>query len=251
VEEIRKDLGPLEASLAALPKVSVADLKNLQKLEAACSTADAALQAMATGIELVTGAADIDGSPLPAGAARVLSKTTELRVGDTVLRIHPGGGNRLADARQALRQAIDSRQKGLDVLGLESAAMAQQVFEQREVLDRKIDGLRSRIETTAPDTIARDIATVESSLTTLLADIARREPALAGFVPPDTPQQASSMLAAAHESADDAEARESSAKTALGTLQTCTPSDYAALGARQHFLAPPPRHTHHAPPLQL
>ena len=219
VRALGSELKPLDTALAALPKVAAADLKKLQKLDAACATAGAALQAMATGIELVAGTATLDGTPLTAGQARVLSETTELRVGDAVLRIHPGGGNRLADARQALREAQGARQKALDALALESAAAAQQVFEQREGLDRKLDGLRSRIEAMGPDAIARDLAQVESAVGTLLGEIARREPALAGFVPPGSAQAASSALAAAREAADEAETREAAAKSALGREQ--------------------------------
>jgi DNA repair exonuclease SbcCD ATPase subunit len=215
----REELKPLDAALAALPKLTAADLKQLQKLEAGRATAAAALQAMATGIEAVAGTATLDGATLTAGQARVLSETTELRVGDAVLRIHPGGGNRLADARLALREAGDARQRALDSLGLDSLAAAQQVHERREALERKIDGLRSRIEAMAPDAIARDLAQAEASLDALLAEIARREPALAGFVPPAGARDATHALAAAREAAAAAEDREASAKSALGSAQ--------------------------------
>lgn len=219
VTAMRQELGPLEAALAKLPKVGPADLKKLQKLDAACATAEAALQAMATGIELVVGSAMLDGTPLTAGQARVLSETGELKVGDSVLRIHPGGGGRLADARLALREALDARQKALDALGLASTAAAQQVVEEREKLDRTLEGLRSRIDAMAPDSIARDLAAVQSSLTALLAEIARREPLLAGFVPPSGPPEAEALLATTRSAAEEAEAREAAAKVTLGTLQ--------------------------------
>jgi hypothetical protein len=56
-------------------------------------------------------------------------------------------------------------------------------------------------------------------LNALLAEIARREPALAGFVAPASAPDAATALAAAREAAEAAEAREASARSALGSLQ--------------------------------
>lgn len=120
VTERRLALAELEQELAKLPRLDRAKLDKLHKLDAACSNAQATLQAIATGLEII--AADkpvrVGGRAIKVGAKQVLTEDTEVSVGSGVrLRIQPGGGTGLAEARQAIQEAHKELQEALDYSG--------------------------------------------------------------------------------------------------------------------------------------
>ncbi|MEI6656743.1 MAG: AAA family ATPase, partial [Verrucomicrobiota bacterium] len=141
---IQSDLAALRSNLAKLPILDTKDLARLRKLESEAGQAVAALEAMATGVELLESAVPVhlDGEALAPGETRILTEAGELVIGNgTRLRIRPGGGNSLATARtrsETTREALDSALQALALRDTEHAATVQ---EHRQTLGQKIASL--------------------------------------------------------------------------------------------------------------
>ena len=175
----------LEELLAKLPKVDKARLGKLQKLEAACSNADATLQAMATGLEVVAADQAVKVGPhlLPEGQRQILTEDAEVTIGATVrLRIQPGGGTSLAEARQNQAEARRALQEQLDSVTLKSVAEAGEIFTQREELNSRIKVVRAELATSGAEHLADDLQNARNELAAANADMER----LAALAPEET-----------------------------------------------------------------
>jgi DNA repair exonuclease SbcCD ATPase subunit len=134
----------LEAQLAALPPIDGAALASLQGLEQARRDADTRLGAMAAGVELLRADQPVTlaGQPLEPGADRRLSEASELQVGSgVVLRISPGGGQTLAQARQQRHQSETALAAALQSLGAASVQEAAGLAQQRLALEQHLGAL--------------------------------------------------------------------------------------------------------------
>lgn len=166
-----------EQALARLPQVDAAKLKSLRKLETDWMQADAALQAMATGIEVLTSDQPIHlgGTPLARGESRVISSDAELAVGSGVrLRIHPGGGSSLVQAQQRTEKARAALQDDLDQSGLDSVQAAVEVATQRQLKEGGIAALKAQLEGLGAGRIGRELAAAEQEEARVLAELERR-----------------------------------------------------------------------------
>ena len=111
IDGLRRKVATLEAERNKLAAITADDVARLDKLERARDAAAATLEAIATKVEIVSGAgpASLAGEPLAAAAAVTITAESELVVGppggETILRISPGGGRSLADATRASQAA--------------------------------------------------------------------------------------------------------------------------------------------------
>jgi DNA repair exonuclease SbcCD ATPase subunit len=134
----------LQAQLAALPPIDGAALASLQGLEQARRDADTRLGAMAAGIELLRADQPVTlaGQPLEPGADLRLSEACELQVGSGVLlRLSPGGGQALAQARQHRHQSETALAAALQSLGAASVQEAAGLAQQRLALEQHLGAL--------------------------------------------------------------------------------------------------------------
>jgi DNA repair exonuclease SbcCD ATPase subunit len=171
-----------EQALARLPHVDAAKLKSLRKLETEWMQAAAALQAMATGIEVL--ASDqlihLGGTPLAPGESRVISSNAELAIGSGVkLRIHPGGGSSLVQAQQRAEKARAALQDDLDESGLDSVQLAVEVATQRQLKEGEIGALKAQLDGLGAGKIGRELAAAEQEEARVLAELERRRAACA------------------------------------------------------------------------
>ncbi|HEX5176813.1 MAG TPA: AAA family ATPase, partial [Chthoniobacteraceae bacterium] len=149
VREMRGILAALEASLAELPKTSDATLESLRAAEKRCSNAAAALETIATGIEIVaTEAAVVVGERrLAAGESLILAEESELRIGDSIrIRIRPGGGTSLEEARKEVCDAQAALSDQLRGAGFGSIAQFAEASAARGKLEIEMQTLRARLE---------------------------------------------------------------------------------------------------------
>ncbi len=134
----------LQAQLATLPPIDAAALATLQGLEQAHRDADTRLGAMAAGVELLRADQPVTlaGQPLEPGADLRLSEAGELQVGSGVLlRISPGGGQALAQARQQRQQGETALAAALQSLGAASVKEAAGLVQRRLALEQQLSAL--------------------------------------------------------------------------------------------------------------
>jgi DNA repair exonuclease SbcCD ATPase subunit len=158
--EIQAKLASLRSDFAKLPVIEAKDLTLLRKLEAEVGQATAALEAMATGIELVESAlpVSLDGETLASGETRILTEAAEVFIGDgTRLRIRPGGGNSLATARSRSEIAREALHSALLALTLRDMDHATSVLEQRQSLGQKIDSYETRWKALGGESLATEL----------------------------------------------------------------------------------------------
>ncbi|WP_367870965.1 AAA family ATPase [Luteolibacter sp. Populi] len=174
VEKERQDL---QARLAKLPVLTAQDLKGLRKLDQEAGQARAALQAMATGIELLASdlTVTVDGVALPAGEARILTDTAELVIGGgTRLRIQPGGGTSLAEARARSQGAERAFAEALGRHALANLDEAIAAQEQRQSLEGQAAQLLARWKAMGGESLATELAAASSAVAVAKAELERR-----------------------------------------------------------------------------
>lgn len=202
-------LGGLRRELAALPAIDAAGLKALQRLERTAHDARTRLETIAAELTVLAspGAVRLGDASLAAGESRTLTEPAELEVGGARIRIDPGGGTSLTEAREALREADRLLRAGLLERNLEGIDAAAEALARREYLTREInrletelaeaeDNLRSHQETTGKRTA------LEEQLQHSLDD----------FRIPDTPEEAGALRDRCEEELKTAVARENEAR---------------------------------------
>ena len=184
-ERILAEIKRLRIELSKLPPVSSKELEALRKLERDASQAAIALEAMATGVELLQADRSVvlDGETLSAGDSRVLTDSGELLIGDgTRLRIRPGGGTSLSDARSRAESAKRQLVEGLDRHSLTDLAHAAGVFEQRQSLDQQLAHLDTRWQALGGEKLGTALNSAITASDAAAADVQRRREAIADGV---------------------------------------------------------------------
>lgn len=158
-EEIKSE----REKLAALPTLTSQDLTRLRRLEQAALQAETALRAMAAGVELLEarGAVRLNGARLTVGQAHILTEEGELGFEDgTRLRIRPGGGQSLAEARheaEASRQALN---EALQRLTLRDVEHATSTLEQRQILEQRLHTQQTRWQALGGANLEQELRTL-------------------------------------------------------------------------------------------
>lgn len=174
---LERELATLRSDLAKLPTVDAKELTRLRSLESTVAQSNAALEAMATGIELIesTDPVVLDGKPLHSKELRILTDDGELQVGaGTHLRIRPGGGSSLADARQRCEKARNSLSDALHALSLRDLEHAATALEQRQALGSKITSVEARWQALGGDALTIDLARVTIECDAATEELQRR-----------------------------------------------------------------------------
>jgi DNA repair exonuclease SbcCD ATPase subunit len=158
IRETRKEITSIEKQRAKLPELEARDLAELRKLEQSLAHAESTLAAIATDVERVkgTGKVTLGGEELAPGKPRQIDVPSELAVGrDIVVRISPGGGKNLEEAREALAAAQRKRQEKLEAHGLASVEAAAEALASRERLTADLKAAANRLEALAPEATAK------------------------------------------------------------------------------------------------
>jgi DNA repair exonuclease SbcCD ATPase subunit len=184
-ETIRAELTTVRATLAQLPLLSAKDLTSLRRLERETAQATATLEAMATGIELLTTdtTVTLDGQPLTTTESRILTDVGELAIGSaTRLRIRPGGGTSLSEACSRSESAHRAFSAALARHTLRDLDHAATVLEQRQALEQQIAQLETRCKALGGESLATELAAAATALDAATAELQRRQEAL-GYDP--------------------------------------------------------------------
>ncbi|MEJ2387690.1 MAG: AAA family ATPase, partial [Chromatiaceae bacterium] len=150
--------------------------REVRKQESAVAEAAAALNAMAAEVELVVSAQPVlvGDAQLAAGDSRTVTETTEIKVGDSLhLRIHPGGGDSLASARETLRNARETLQAGLDAFGSASFAKAAGLVARRSDLQSDLARAEAALAEQDADALTEALSAAEEELAAAVATVER------------------------------------------------------------------------------
>ena len=214
VTDLEKSLADDREALSNLPVITPAQLQTLHDLESRHAQARSALEAIATGIELISSpqSVTLDGQPLSPGTSRIITETAELTLADgTRLRIHPGGGTSLESTRQTAASLKLEIHSLLSQLAIANAPEAAAVVARRQELDQKIAHTQARLK----DLGARDLPDALASATAAVAaathEVGQRLatlPAAESTPAPATSVEAESQLSRCRESLVAAEQEE-------------------------------------------
>jgi len=176
-QTLEKDIEVLREQMAQLPSIDQEGLDALQDLENGLAQASAALNAMAAEVEVI--AADqpvrVGDAELSAGASHTVTEPTKVKVGDSLcLRIHPGGGNSLANAREEMRTLREKLRRSLDEYGLQSITKASEVVARKADLQSKADRAESALEELGADDLEEACSNAKDELIAAEADVRRR-----------------------------------------------------------------------------
>jgi len=177
VAKVRETLDSLRESLAKLPELDAAALDELRAIKARGDRAKTALDAMASGIEVLASdlavrIGDMDGIP---GSTHTVTESTDFFVGQGVhLRIHPGGGGNLAETREEVRAAKSELLQALDAFGLDSLEHAVATLSQRDEFDTKLEREALRLRDLDDGSLEEACAAAQQALLAAEAEVERR-----------------------------------------------------------------------------
>ncbi len=217
VREARKTLAALEEKWAQGPAITLSSLKSLQQLETQASRHQLALESMAAGVELMASdlAVQVGDSLLAVGEVHTLTEDAEIAIGTSIrLRIRPGGGTNLADARRQRDETRARLQRELDAHGLKSVAEAIEAETRRREWEAEIKTARAVLESLGAATIEADFAEAEKACAFAEAERARRQALVPDLPAPIDFAAANALDRQFAEQLAEAEAEEIRAKAA-------------------------------------
>ncbi|MDB6069203.1 MAG: hypothetical protein JWL81_374 [Verrucomicrobiales bacterium] len=190
VEEAQAGVRELRRGLAELPAVDGAILSGLQKLDSARHGAESALEAMAAEIEVLRagGALTLSGEEIRAGESRILTDSAELIFGGELkIRIRPGGGAGLTEARERHRLAVRQLAEALARAGVGNLEAAAACAARRTELDARLRALQAILKSLDAERLPSDLESAREAVATSSAEARRRAVACveAGQVLPD------------------------------------------------------------------
>ncbi len=216
ISKFRDKLSGLEKQLAKLPNFDKTDLVKIQKLDGLCSNARSALQAMATGLEVIDADKPVNagGESIKVGQRQILTADTEVRIGSTVrLRIQPGGGISLAEARQTEADALKELQDFLDSLGIQSVKQAVEAHASRVEISSQIKIVQAELDGMGAVEIDQELQYALNELTTANASVERLAAVVSDVPVPENKVNAKSSAKALGAKLSEAEDLETANQT--------------------------------------
>ena len=198
IDEINTTLAVHQADLARLPSISEKQLKDLRKLESEQSKARSALNTIATGIELVASPQSVilNGEPLKPTERQVVTEASEISLPDgTCLRILPGGGTSLSEARSQVAELAKKIADLLSQLAIPDAERAAEIFTERQDLENKIAITQSRLEDFGANALPEKLSAAKNASDAALAEVNLRQAALATSLSPAMPKTLADSVA--------------------------------------------------------
>jgi DNA repair exonuclease SbcCD ATPase subunit len=231
IRSAREDTLALQRQLGELPAVTDETLAALGVLEREHADAQASLRAIATRVELVAAESEVTlaGVPIVPAHPATITDDAELRVGDmATIRIRPGGGQGVAEAKLASDAAAASLTVSLASLGVADIAEARRVYAKRQSLAAELHSKTATIEGLGGSDTERKLEELEAMVAQFAAEAIRRTPE--GETLPSSLAEAD----ARHQEAE-AEARLQSERAALANveLEAASAAQRAADTAKQ------------------
>ena len=166
----------IETKIQSLPPVDAAFMRQLQELQRAQDNAEAVLKSAATEIQVLASdtPVQIGAETLSVGQSHTLTQETELTLAGTTLRIRPGGGTTLAQARQKAQDSQRQLEATLAQHALTSLADASAALAKREQWQTEVKSLTGELKGRDASQISQELSTAERDLSAALAEVQRR-----------------------------------------------------------------------------
>lgn len=221
VQALEKDIAGFRSQLSQLVSIDRKGLTALQKLESKLQQATASMKAMAAEVEVVVAdqSVRVGDTELSVGERWLVTETTEVKVGDALcLRIHPGGGDRLAQARDEVRSTSDHLQRALDTHSLATVAQAVEVVALRTEWESKASKAEAALEALDAGALAEACAAARDELTAAEAELARRMEQVGNSEKPASLTDAKAWLLREDQALHEIESVETGAKATRDAL---------------------------------
>ena len=169
----------VKKELMETPLITGEQVNDLRQAEQRRLQAETRCQAMATGVELLEANQTVwlGDQVLNHGQPQRLSQSAEIRVGEGVrLRISPGGGEALANARKQWGQSHGALDRLCQSLQVSCSEEAARVASQRQTLESQLQHLRQAAKAIPSWALLEEqIAALEPRRQRLAADLERHE----------------------------------------------------------------------------
>ncbi|MEZ5305029.1 MAG: AAA family ATPase [Verrucomicrobiales bacterium] len=177
IAKAKSEVADLEFQIARMPVVTREKIEGIKRFEDTLAKAEAALQAMAAGIEVIASKAaiSIGEEPAPIGSSRVITEDTTVLVGDVAeIRVSPGGGISLAEARDRVEAARAALANSLEQLGLAAVPQAEEAYAGRTHLSMRLADKRAALAARKADEVEARLTEALREVETANAELARR-----------------------------------------------------------------------------
>ncbi len=215
VRRHQQQLTQLREELAKLPEVTAAKLRKLRNLEAEVNECEATLRGMAAGIEVLAAGEPVrvGESSLAVGESQVVTEPAEIAVGNLVrLRITPGGGTRLQEARTKVQESRQELREQLDELVVNTVAEATDALTRRTDLSARIDNIEAALAALDAADLPDALALAKDAVAAAVAQVEHRTAQVPGFNAPLVLAGARQCLVNEEEGVSTAESEESQSK---------------------------------------
>ncbi len=227
----RERLNRLREELARIPELTAPKVKKLEKLQADLNESEAGLRGMAAGIEVLaaTEAVRVAGVTLTPGQTHIVTEQTELVFGESLrLRISPGGGTALQEARRKVQELRSELRAQFDKLGIASVPQAVEAFTRRRELSLQVETAEAALVTLEADQLAGALAQARESCAAAVAEVERRRSQLPEPNAREMPSDPAPWLAAEEHGLQLAEREEKEARLVRdAALQALTAAEQA------------------------
>ncbi len=215
VRSHQAQLAQLREDLAKLPEVTVPQLNKLKKLEKEVNQAEAALNAMAAGIEVILASEPVrvGDASVAVGESHVVTEQTEVAVGTSLrLRITPGGGTTLQAARTQAQESRRELRERLDALGIAGVPDAEEAHARRRETLGKIENSEASLAGLDAANLPGNLAAAREAAAAAEAEVDRRVAQLTDITLPSTVAGAKQWLATEERAVEQAESGDAQAK---------------------------------------
>jgi DNA repair exonuclease SbcCD ATPase subunit len=189
IQQLEEEQKSLEEKLAALPAIDEATHRALQQAEARASETRAVLEAMSTELEVLESGQTITAGEdeLEKGSRITLDRTTDLHIGTSVhLKITPGGGANLDDAREAAREHRASRDAAFRNAGVQTLDEAGEIRGQRAALESQLQELLANLRQRDRESLDHSLKETAHHIAIFEGEVQRRSASLPDFAPPES-----------------------------------------------------------------
>lgn len=195
-----KELERLRTERARLPAVDAKILQQLTRLESERMEADAQVRSLATGLELLASDLPVHAGPLTLkrGEPVTITTETELSVGSScVIRLRPGGGVSLADAKSTQAKIAEELSSLLGSLGLATVAAAQEARTAIDILTGQIKAAEKALGSREFSSLSEELNAARTAVTSAHAQLERLRNASTDAPLPDNLKAAEFKLSTA------------------------------------------------------